>query len=183
MEIRTPRLQLLPLEAIDAPAIQTMASDPRIAATTLAVPHPYPEGAAAAWIATHPALRLRHHHIWGIRRSVDDTLVGTVALRCNPVHRRAELAYWIGVPFQGNGYATEAVRAVVRFGFESADLERIYAQHLEGNVASGNVMRKAGLAFEGVLRHCVFKDGRHWDTPMYAVLASDQVRDTRQAMD
>ncbi|MFM7320988.1 MAG: GNAT family N-acetyltransferase [Armatimonadota bacterium] len=174
MEIRTGRLLLRPLVATDAPAIQQMASDPKIAATTLAVPHPYPDGAAAAWIESHSELRQRHHRIWGIERHGDGTVVGTVALRGNPVHRRAELGYWIGVPFQGHGYATEAVRAVVRFGFEIADLERIYAQHLDGNLASGRVMQKAGLRFEGILRHCVFKDGRHWDTPMYAILSSDE---------
>ena len=173
MELTTDRLLLRPLAGGDAPQIQKLASDPRIAATTLAVPHPYPEGAAERWIATHDDLRARQFFVWGIELRQDATLAGVVSLRCNPVHRRAELGYWLGVPFWGQNIMTEAVRAVVNHGFDHLDLQRIYAQHLEGNLASGRVMQKAGLIYEGTLRHCVVKDGRPFDTPMYAILRHD----------
>ncbi len=173
MELTSRRLLLRPLDDDDAPAVQQMASEPEIAATMLAVPHPYPDGAAARWIATHEALRHKSNHVFGIEIRESRVLVGTVSVRCNPVHLRAELGYWTGVPYWGNGYATEAVRTVVDWGFETLGLERIYAQHLDGNKASGRVLQKAGLLYEGTLRHCVRKNGTHYDTPMYAILRCD----------
>jgi len=118
-------------------------------------------------------LRRKSHHVFGIETRDPGALVGTVSLRCNAIHLRAELGYWIGVPFWGNGYATEAVGSVIDWGFETLGLERIYGQHLAGNEASGRVMQKAGLRYEGTLRHCVLKDGTHYDTPMYAILRGD----------
>lgn len=177
MELTSQRLRLRPLTEQDAPAIQRMASDPKIAATTLAVPHPYPDGAAARWIAGHDALLRSGHPVFGIATRDTDELVGTISLRCHPVHLRAELGYWVGVAYWGNGYATEAVRTIVDWGFETFGLERVYAQHLAGNEASGRVMQKAGLRYEGTLRHCVRKNGTHYDTPMYAILRADWEND------
>jgi RimJ/RimL family protein N-acetyltransferase len=88
-------------------------------------------------------------------------------------HQRAELGYWIGVPFWGHGYATEAGRAVVRHGFENFKLNRIFAAHFEGNEASGNVLRKIGMKHEGCARQAIMKWGKVMDLEMYAILRED----------
>jgi [ribosomal protein S5]-alanine N-acetyltransferase len=77
--------------------------------------------------------------------------------------RRAELGYWIGKPFWGCGYATEASRRVIRFAFEELVLNRVFAHAMTKNATSIRVLEKSGFVFEGIMRqHCrhrgVFED-------------------------
>jgi RimJ/RimL family protein N-acetyltransferase len=102
-------------------------------------------------------------------------VIGTVLLRVEAEHRRAELGYLVAVEEWGNGYATEAAAAVVRFGFEALDLNRIYAFHFATNPASGNVLRKLGMHHEGRRLQHVLKWGAFLDDECYAILA-DQWR-------
>ena len=85
----------------------------------------------------------------------------------------ASLGYWIGAPFRGRGYATEAARAMLAVGFDMLDLQRIDAHYLAGNDASGRVMENIGMKREGVLRQHIVK----WDVPhdviLYGILASE----------
>jgi len=94
-------------------------------------------------------------------------------VRIEPDHRRAELGYWVGVPYWGNGYATEAARAVVKYGFGTLGLHRIFASHFANNPASARVLRKIGMRYEGRLRGHVLKWGEFLDLEMYGMLASD----------
>jgi ribosomal-protein-alanine N-acetyltransferase len=168
----TPRLVLRPYALADAPEVQRLAGAREIAATTLTVPHPYPDGAAEAWIGTHASA-------WAARTAVTlavtfregGGLIGAVGLTLVMADRRAELGYWIGVPWWNRGFATEASRAVIDFGFGSLGLHRIMARHLARNPSSGRVMEKLGMTKEGVLRHHVLKWGEFEDLVVYAVLA------------
>jgi len=74
-------------------------------------------------------------------------------------HRRAELGYWIGVPYWGKGYATEAARSVVNYGFSTLELHRIFASHVPANPASGRVLTKIGMRHEGRLLGHILKWG------------------------
>jgi ribosomal-protein-alanine N-acetyltransferase len=56
-----------------------------------------------------------------------------------------ELGYWIGQPYWGMGYCTEAVRELIRFSFKNLALDKIVTEHLISNPASGKVMEKAGM--------------------------------------
>ena len=85
-------------------------------------------------------------------------------------HRHAELGYWIGVPYWGNGYATEAAKAVVRYGFEQIKLNRIFAHHFKHNPASGKVLRNIGMKYEGCMRQHVLKWGQFVDLELYSIL-------------
>ena len=91
-------------------------------------------------------------------------------------HLRAELGYWIGVPFWNRGYATEAAEAVIKFGFEELGLNRIEAEHFTRNPASWRVMEKLGMTLEGVRRQHVLKEDELEDLALYAVLHSDRSR-------
>ena len=90
-----------------------------------------------------------------------------------PPHRRAELGYWVARPFWNQGYASEGARALVRFGFAELGLHRVSAHHYSRNPASGKVMQKIGMRFEGLLRQHVFKWGVFEDIEMYGILAGD----------
>jgi len=170
--LRTTRLVLRPFRLDDAPEVQRLAGERDIAASTLTVPHPYPDGAAEEWIATHAAAWAEDRLLTlAVTTPADDTLVGAVGLQLAMADRRAELGYWIGIPWWNLGYATEASRAVIGFGFTSLGLHRIMARHMARNPASGRVMQKLGMQREGVLRQHILKWGVFEDLVVYAVLA------------
>ncbi len=170
--LTTDRLTLRPFAPADAPAVERMAGAFEVADTTLTIPHPYPRGAAPLWIATHaPGWEVGELASYAV--TMDGALVGAISLTLTAAHRRAELGYWIGVPFWGRGLATEATHAVIALGFERLDLNRIQAMYLTRNPASGRVMQKSGLALEGVHREYLLKNGRFEDVARYALLRRD----------
>jgi [ribosomal protein S5]-alanine N-acetyltransferase len=172
--LKTERLLLRPFTLADAPDVLRLAGDRDIASTTLNIPHPYEPGMAEAWISTHPDAFDRGETVtFALARRADKTLIGAIGLRLEPEHRLAELGYWVGKPYWNQGFATEAARAVIGYGFEELGLNRIYASHLARNPASGRVMQKAGLVYEGRLRQRILKWGVFEDLEIYAILRSD----------
>ena len=171
----TPRLRLRPFALADAPDVQRLAGARAVAATTLTIPHPYPDGAATAWIGTHAAAWVsgRGAHYAVTDATGGGALVGAVSLALMPAHAGAELGYWIAEPAWGRGYATEAAAALCAYAFANLGVHRIQARHFAGNPASGRVMQKLGLRREGTLRAAVRKDGRFEDLALYAVLAPE----------
>jgi RimJ/RimL family protein N-acetyltransferase len=172
--LRTPRLVLRPFRLEDAADVQRLCSSREIAATTLAIPHPYPEGAAEAWIAGHAeAFARRELAHFAITRPEDEALLGAISLTFECEHNRAELGFWVGVPFWGCGYATEAAAAVLRYAFEVEGLQRVYAFHFTNNPASGRVLQKIGMTHEGTRRRHTLKWDRYLDSEAYAILRDD----------
>lgn len=163
---------LRPLTVEDAAAVARLAGRREIAHTTISIPHPYSEQQAREWIAaqTGPAKGI----VFAITLKPGCDLVGTIGLReIDAEHCQAELGLWIGVEWWGNGYATEATRAILGFGFEHMMLNRIYAHHMVRNPASGRVLQKAGMQREGVLRQRVRKWGVFEDVVLLAILRED----------
>ena len=191
MRLYTPRLCLRPFTLADAPRVRELAGDKRIAETTATIPHPYPEGAAEQWIATlEPFTTIPRDSVFAITlagtrtpgREHDPTdtghLVGCVGLRQSQdaQHERAELGYWIGVPYWSRGFATEAGRSVLAYAFSKMNLHRVIASHFTDNPASGRVMQKLGMTCEGILREHFHKDGTFHDVAAYAILHGEWVR-------
>ncbi len=173
MIITTERLVLRNYTLADAPAIQRLAGSREVAFNTLRIPHPYPEGEAERWIAAHGEGRAEGEYAFAVTLRDGGDLIGTVGLHVAPEHDHAEIGYWIGVPYWGHGYATEAAEAVVRFGFETLSLNRIFASHFSRNPASGRVLQKIGMQHEGTLRRHFKKWDEYVDLECYAVLRAD----------
>ena len=85
-------------------------------------------------------------------------------------HQHAELGYWLGVPFWGHGYATEAAREILRYGFEMLALHRIFASHFKHNPASGRILTKIGMKHEGCQREHLRKWDQFVDSELYGIL-------------
>jgi len=145
----TERLVLRPFVLADAPTVQRLAGDVEIARSTLLIPHPYPEGAAEEWIRGHD--------------DFSDNIIFAVAL----------IGFWLGVPFWGNGYMTEAARAVVGYALKEADLNRVFACHFTRNPASGRVLLKIGMQREGTMRQHLVKWGERVDVDYYGIIRED----------
>ena len=172
--LRTVRLLLRSLEPGDVPALVRLAGAREIAATTLRIPHPYAESDALQFLAmASEDFRAGRSVSFAVSISPSHELCGGVGLELNQTHRHAELGYWIGVPFWGKGYATEAARAVVAFGFETLRLHRIFAHHFAGNKASQRVLERIGMRHEGRSRQHVQKWGRWIDLENYGLLAEE----------
>ena len=96
-------------------------------------------------------------------------LCGTITIDKHKFIPRAELGYWISIPHRNKGYASEAVRAVIEYCFSKLDVKRVQAVHSINNPASGRVLEKAGMTYEGTLR---LYNGVS-DEKMYSVIKSD----------
>src|SRR4051794_2616674 len=172
--LQTPRLLLRPLVITDASAIVHLAGAREVAAYTLRIPHPYTDNDAERFIAA----AARHAEagqslVFAIEVQQGAHFIGAIGLEIQPTHRHAELGDWIGVPYWGNGYATEAANAILRFGFESLQLHRIFAMHFLENTASGRVLRKLGMRHEGTLRQHVLKWNEFHDSEFYGILREE----------
>ncbi len=172
--LRTERLTLRAFALEDAPDVQRLCGNREVARTTRPIPHPYPEGEAERWISTH---RARFESGEALQFAVElrrtGELIGGVTLAISRSDDRAQLAYWIGVPYWGHGYATEASREVVRHAFEDLGLYRVHAAHFGSNPASGRVMQKIGMSHEGTLRGHHEKWGEREDREVYGILADE----------
>ncbi len=168
------RLRLRPFSAADAADVQRLAGDRRVADTTINIPHPYPDGAAAAFIAAQAeAFAAGTGVTFAVTDAATGVLVGAVALTITPRFRHAELGYWVAPDCWNRGYATEAATALLRYAFEDRGLHRVYARHLSRNPSSGRVMQKLGMAFEGRQREHVLKGGVFEDLDVYAILEDE----------
>ena len=158
----------------DAERASELAGDPEISDTAIRIPHPYSPELAREWIATHPIeWEIRSSVTFAITRSPEGDLIGAAGLTLDDGNRSTELGYWIGKPFWGQGYASEAARAVIRFAFEELGLNRVWAHCLTRNEASRRVLEKVGLEFEGIHRQAVHHRGRFEDLALFALLRED----------
>jgi [ribosomal protein S5]-alanine N-acetyltransferase len=142
-------IYLLSIE--DADALQRLASDPDVAATTR-IPHPYPENAAREFIDAQLKARAEGtDYVFAIKER--NELVGMCGLHGIENNHARELGYWVGKPFWRQGYASFGVRMVLSFAFENLRLDSIGSCALETNAASRRVLEKNGFRFEGLHPH------------------------------
>lgn len=151
MKIRTQRLLLRPPTVADAPRVCALAGDYDIARMTAVVPHPYNEQMAVDWLRQVEAGE--EGVVFMIER--EGAVIGCTGYRAfDAAH--AELGYWIGKPYWGEGYATEAVRAVIAQSFAGHDFAYLKAGHFADNPASRTVLGKLGFRLHGEeMRDCL----------------------------
>lgn len=167
--LRTARLFLRPIEVRDAPIIARLAGDRRVADMTGRIPHPYSLVDALRWIdEVKDAWSTGEKATFVIERSSDHQIVGVISISGES---HAEVGYWIGVPYWGKGYATEALREIVRHAFMAHGVEDIEAGHFPDNPASGRVMEKVGMLLRGVEPGALRRAGGSHDKVIYGISA------------
>lgn len=175
MHLETERLILRPIEESDASALFPLINDPEIVRYTLNIPHPYPEDALVQWIrGARDAMDRNGRCELSIVLRETGLPIGVCSLfDISLEHMNAEVAYWLGRKHWGQGYATEAVRRIVRFGFQDLHMERIHARVFAENARSTRVIEKAGLKLERCARHEVRKGDRFFDILHYGLIREE----------
>jgi len=166
LPLRTGRLILRLPSPDDVADVVRLAGDPDVALVTGDIPYPLTVGTIRAWL---DLVRVTHAEGTGIMLAITEAgtgaVVGTLALVWRHCWPEAELGYWIGTPFWGRGYASEAVRAVIDLGFETFDLAAVISAARDDNPASVRVLEKAGLQPDGqrMAASAPARGGAVWD--------------------
>ncbi len=165
--LKTDRLVLRPYREADIAELLPLIGTREVAATTLRIAHPYTERDARAFFA----LTEDPDKMWlAITLSGDGRQIGGIGLRIDMQFLHAEVGYWLGVTYWGKGYATEATREMLRYGFEDLGLHRIFASHFKHNPASGRILKKLGMQYEGCQREHLRKWDQWVDSELYGLL-------------
>lgn len=147
--LNTERLALRPFKQADAKRVAALAGDWRVAQMTINIPQPYEPGMAENWIASlAPAFTQGDKVVYAVTLPEANELVGSVSLT-DFSGEAGNLDFWVGVPYWGRGYCTEAVQAIVHYGFHQLGLSVIHAHYMRNNVASGRVLSKSGFEHKG----------------------------------
>ncbi|MEM8699889.1 MAG: GNAT family N-acetyltransferase [Pseudomonadota bacterium] len=145
-QLLTSRLALRGLRRSDAGPMTLYGSDLRVARMTASIPHPYPPGAAEAFVES--VLNGRSDQdpwVMDATRSGGAELVGLITLK----RGEGDLSYWVGPPFWNTGYASEALAEVVRHLFEDMGISALSASVFTDNPASRHILEKEGFEMTG----------------------------------
>ncbi len=134
-------------------------------------PHPYTKTDAHHWIQS--ALSTRPEANFAI--DLFGEAVGGIGfeLKTDVERFSAEVGYWLGEKFWGQGICTSALKTATHYAIETYRLNRIFAVPFSENLASIRVLEKAGYGREGIMRRSAFKDGRFLDEVLYAFVVED----------
>ncbi|MDO1559147.1 GNAT family N-acetyltransferase [Brevundimonas sp. 2R-24] len=147
-QFETRRLRLRPLLPQDAPVMAAFLADAGVARMTCSVPHPFTLADADAFIAAAAAGDPRRQARFAIEHE-DHGLVGGVGFTHPDGDAAPEVGYWIGRPFWGRGFATEALEGALAWARRRWGRRAVMAGHFADNPASGRVLEKAGFLYTG----------------------------------
>ena len=172
--LHTPRLLLRAFALADVPRLVALAGNYEVARNTLNIPHPYGEDDARRWVQlTQENFAQQTGYAFAVELKATSEFIGGIGLTVDRRFDRAEAGYWLGQPYWGQGLASEALAALLQFGFEELALNKIYATHLAGNPASGRVMLKNGMVKEGELVQHTKRDGHYHDLRQYRLTRAE----------
>ena len=178
IKLETERLLLRPFEMSDAESMfLNWAGDPEVVRF---LPYEACENIEAAQIRIDQRMRYFSELgdgcwcVFAITLKSSGEVIGTIEFaETDHEARSAEVSYQLGRAWWGMGYATEALVAILSHCFETVELNRIWAVHDPRNPASGKIMVKAGMLYEGTLRQCKVRKGELVDRVYHAILKED----------
>jgi RimJ/RimL family protein N-acetyltransferase len=170
--LETGRLALRRFTLDDVPDILEFVSHPSVSRVVPEIGTT--EGEVRQYVGaqgSHPLFEKDRCSDLAIERKEDGRVIGMLTLVVRD-HRKAEIGYALGVEHRGQGYAMEAARALMEYGFDSLDLHRIEAKTSSGNPESWQVMERLGMRREACLREAEMRDGEWVDVMIYGILAT-----------
>ena len=169
--LETERLLLRQIEPDDIDAIFAYTNH-SVFFETMGRPTPFSPEDTRKWVAGF----VDKPGLWCVVLKDENTIIGDCGF-CQ-LHNRAargEISYAIDPARWNNGYATEAAAAVIQFGFETLQLNRIQGMCNLKNTGSERVLQKTGMQYEGTLRHYIHHEGIPLDMKLYAILKDDWI--------
>lgn len=176
-ELETDRLRLRKLSMRDAADIYAYSQDPQVARYVL-----WEAMTSLSEAKNYIRYMLRKYRLgepasWGIEWKATGQIIGTIGwMWIQRENASAEAGYSLNRRFWNQGVMTEALGALIEYGFTCMNLNRIEAQHETENPASGTVMRKCGMLREGTLRQRMINKGKYVDVELYAILRQDYLK-------
>lgn len=165
MELETERLKLRPWSIEDAKRLLQLGSDARV-------------GPSAGWpiLKNIDDSKMMIEYIfscWGffaLELKMTNELIGSVGIlvgeasNFNIAEDEGEILYWLGVPYWHQGYATEAVKKIIYYGFSNLDLKQLWCGYFEGNDASKQVQKNCGFQYQYTMPNKVQTLANEWHT-------------------
>ncbi|EGQ7759740.1 GNAT family N-acetyltransferase [Vibrio vulnificus] len=147
--VESERLILRPFSLSDAKRVSELAGDKQISKMTANIPYPYRISDAENWIRTHAELFLSGKGVvYAIALKDSDELIGAISFP-KLENGLGILGYWLGVPYWGCGYATEASKTLISYSKKHYGLTRLKVMHLVENERSKSVIEKLGVKYVG----------------------------------
>jgi RimJ/RimL family protein N-acetyltransferase len=176
MELRTDGLILRPWELDDAPALTAACQDPEIARWIPVIPTPYTEEDAYSYLGqARENWNRGEAYNFAIVDAESGRLAGSIAVRLTRFST-GHFGYWIAPEARGRGLATEALKALCRWGVDTLDLKRLELLTDPQNLPSQRVAEKAGFRREGILRSSLeYRDGTRRDSVIFSLLPEELV--------
>lgn len=174
--LETERLILRKLEISDAEDIYEYARYPEVARFVTWEAHKCIEDARGFinWVLER--YKKDEGGDWGIELKSTGRIIGSIGfVELDPANYCGAIGYALSKDYWGKGIMTEALKRLIRFSFEDMKLNRIEAYHIPENEASGKIMQKAGMAYEGLLRQRMLAKGKFWDLKQYSIIEEDWV--------
>jgi RimJ/RimL family protein N-acetyltransferase len=169
--LETVRLHLRAPRRGDIEAVVRHAGDPRVALKTTRMPHPYRVSDAIEWLEE---VEQSDEAAFAIElKSQPGQMIGLIALKPREDRVSAALGYWLGVPYWRRGYATEALRGILRHAFDDRGLLYVTTGIPAGNPAAERVLRKVGLKFESFVEGGFRRDGFIQDRVNHGLFADE----------
>ena len=159
-ELHTAQLRLRMANHGDIPALVKYCHNQKISDQIINIPYPYTEQDARERLEfINKGFADNNRYVFAITLQSHHELIGEIGIHLDTTNNHAQMGYWVAEPFWGRGIATEAVGAILLFGFRELGLHKIYATHYPDNKTSGNVMVRNGMIKEAELKdHYRVKD-------------------------
>ncbi|MCC3587968.1 MULTISPECIES: GNAT family N-acetyltransferase [unclassified Microcoleus] len=172
--IETERLLLRKITLNDASDMFEYASNPEVSEYTMWSTHTSIEDTKYFLKSLTKMYKRKELVDWGIVHKAEKKFIGTCGyVEWSMTHSRAEIGYALSARYWREGYMSEAVNAIIEFGFREMLLNRIVGRCEVNNIASARVMEKVGMQLEGILRQQLFVKGRYWDLKIYSLLREE----------
>ena len=172
--LETDRLTLRGMRVSDAPDMYEYARRPSVTEYLTWEPHASVEETREYLTYVGQRYRTGDFYDWSVVDKESGRMIGTCGFTSfNCPADSAEIGYVLNPAYQGRGLATEAVRRVLRFGFEELNLHRIEAHFMEGNDASRRLMERVGMTFEGYARESMKINGKYRTIGTCGILRSE----------
>ena len=163
-------VRLRPLEPEDASRLNPLFNDPDVLAG-LTFPFPQPAVGFIEWVESS---RHSTDSIDFVIETIEGRAVGACGMRgLNDRNRSGNLGIWIGKPYWGRGYGTDAVRTLCRFGFRHMNLQRVELHVYADNPRARRAYEKVGFRLEGTMRRAQFVGGEYVDAHLMGLLAEE----------